>query len=76
MRPDGDHDDRVTRGYLFICLQLVELVLGTCVSFRAALSQKLGAGAQATRGGLRAAPSQEAGAGATGTRSGPGATPS
>jgi hypothetical protein len=72
--PDRDHDGQVTRGYLFNCLQLVELVLGTCGSFRAALGQKTGVGAQATRGDPGAAPSREAGAGATGTRGGPGAT--
>jgi hypothetical protein len=42
-------------------------------SFRAALSQKAGAGVEATRGGPRAAPSRETGAGATGTCGSPGA---
>jgi hypothetical protein len=65
-RPDGDHDGRVTRGYLFNCLQLVEPFLGTRDSSGAALSQKVGAGAQVTCGGLEAAPSREAGAGAVG----------
>jgi hypothetical protein len=74
MGPDGDHDGWVDRRYLFNCLQLVELVLGTRDSFEAALSQKAGTGAQATRGGPngpRAVPSRETGARATGTRGGP-----
>jgi hypothetical protein len=50
---------------LFNCLQLVEPVLETRGSFGDALSLKMGAGAQATRG---AAPSRETGAGAVGTR--------
>jgi hypothetical protein len=61
-----DHDGRVTREYLFNCLQLVQPVYGTRGSSGAALSQKAGAGAQATRGGPGAALSQEAGAGALG----------
>jgi hypothetical protein len=69
-RPDGDHDGRVIGGYLFNCLQLVEPVLETRDSFGAALSLKVGAGAQATRG---AAPSRETGAGAVGTRGSSGA---
>jgi hypothetical protein len=73
MCPDGDHDGRVTRGYLFNCLQLVEPVLGTRGSFGATLSQKAGAGARMTRDHPRAAPSWETGAGATGTCGGPGA---
>jgi hypothetical protein len=63
-------------GYLFNCLHLVEPVLGTRGSFGAALSQKVGAGAQATCGGPGAVLSREAGAGATRTRGGPRATPS
>jgi hypothetical protein len=43
----------------------------TCGSSGAALSQKVGAGAQATRGGPEAALNWEAGAGATGTRGSP-----
>jgi hypothetical protein len=54
-RPDGDHDDRVTRGYLFICLQPVEPVLGIRDSSGAALRHKVGAEAQVTRGGPGAA---------------------
>jgi hypothetical protein len=73
MRPNGDHDGRATRGYLFNCLQLVELIHGTRGSFRAALSQKAGAGAQATHGGPGAAPSRETGARDAGTRGGLGA---
>jgi hypothetical protein len=57
--PDGDHDGRVTRGYLFICLQPAELILETRGSSGAALSQKVGAGAQVTRGGLGAALGRE-----------------
>jgi hypothetical protein len=72
-RPDGDHDGRVTMGYLFNCLQHAEPVHGTCGSSGAALSQKVGAGAQVTRGGPRAASSQEAGARATGVRGSSGA---
>jgi hypothetical protein len=74
-RPDGDRDGRVTRGYLFNCLQLVEPVLGTRCSFGVALSQKVGVVAQAMRGGPRAALSREAGAKAMGVRDGPGAAP-
>jgi hypothetical protein len=70
-RPDGDHYSQVVRGYLFNCLQLVELVLGTRGSFRAAMRQKVGAGAQATRGGPGATPSRETGARAARTRGGP-----
>jgi hypothetical protein len=74
-RPDEDHDGRVTRKYLFNCLQLVEPVHGTRGSSRATLSQKAGAGAQATHGGPGAALSREAKAGAVGTRGGPRAAP-
>jgi hypothetical protein len=59
MRLDEDHDGQVTRGYLFNCLQLVEPADGTRCSSEAALSQKTGAVAQATRGGPRAALRQE-----------------
>jgi hypothetical protein len=38
--PDGDHDGRVDRGYMFNCLQPTEPVLGTRDSFGAVLSQK------------------------------------
>jgi hypothetical protein len=58
-RPDGDHDDRVTRGYLFIYLQPVEPVLGTRGSSGAALRHKVGAGAQVTCGGPGAALGRE-----------------
>jgi hypothetical protein len=54
--PSGDHDGRVTRGYLFICLQLAKPVLRTRGSFGAALSQKVGVGSQVTRGGPEATP--------------------
>jgi hypothetical protein len=74
--PDGDHDGQVARGYLFNCLQPAEPILGTRGSSGAALSQKLGAGAQATRSGPKAALSHEAGAGAAEARDGPGAAPS
>jgi hypothetical protein len=57
MRPNGDHDGQVARGYLFICLQPAEPVLGTRGSSGVALSQKVGAGAQVIRGGPGAAPS-------------------
>jgi hypothetical protein len=57
------------------CLQPVEPVLGTRGGSGAALSQKVGAGAQVTCGGPGAAPSREAGAGAAGTRGSPGAAP-
>jgi hypothetical protein len=76
MRPDGDHDGRVVRGYLFNCLQPTKPVLGTRDSSGAILSQKVGAGAQVTRGGPGTALSREAGAGAAGARGGPGAVPS
>jgi hypothetical protein len=66
MRPDGDHDGWVARGYLFICLQLAEPVLRTRGSSGAALSQKVGAGAQVAHGGPEAAPDREAGARAAG----------
>jgi hypothetical protein len=66
MRPDGDHDGWVAKGYLFICLQLAEL----------ALTQKVGAGAQVTHGSPGAAPGREAGAGAAGAHGGLGAAPS
>jgi hypothetical protein len=61
---------------LFICLQPAEPILGTRGSSGAALSQKVGAGAQVIRGGPGVAPSREAGAGAMGIRDGPGAAPS
>jgi hypothetical protein len=70
-RLDEDHDDRVARGHLFNCLQLVEPAHGTRGSSGVALSQKAGAGARATRGGLGAALSWEVGARATGTHDGP-----
>jgi hypothetical protein len=54
-RPDRDHDGRIIRGYLFNCLQPVEHVLRACGSSGAVLTQKVGAGAQATRGGPGAA---------------------
>jgi hypothetical protein len=57
--PDGNHDDRVVRGYLFNCLQLAESVLGTRGSSEAALSQKVGVEAQVTRSGPGAAPRRE-----------------
>jgi hypothetical protein len=72
-RPNEDHDGRVTRGYLFNCLQLVDPTHGTRGSSVTALNQKAGAEAQATRGAPEAAPSREAGAGAMGTRDAPGA---
>jgi hypothetical protein len=75
-RPDGDHVGLVTMGYLFICLHPVELVLRTCGSSRAAMSQMVGAGAQVTHGGPGASPGREAGAGATRARGGPGVAPS
>jgi hypothetical protein len=75
-RPDGDRDGRVTRGYLFNCLQLVEPVLGTRCSFGVALTQKVGVVAQAMHGGSRAALNREAGAKAMGVHGGPGAAPS
>jgi hypothetical protein len=74
--PDGDHDDRVVRGYLFICLQPAEPVLRTRGSSRAALSQKEGTGTQVTCGGPGAALGWKAGARATGAHGGPGAAPS
>jgi hypothetical protein len=61
---------------LFNYLQLVEPVHGTRGSSEAALSQKAGAGAQATRCSPGAALSREAGAGTVGTRGGPEAAPS
>jgi hypothetical protein len=76
MRPDGDHDGWVTNGYLFNCLQHAQPFLGTRGSFGAALSQKVGAGAQVTRGGPEAALSRGAGAETVGTCGGPGAAPS
>jgi hypothetical protein len=76
MRPDGDHDGLVARGYLFICLRPVEPVLRTRGSSRAAMSQMVGAGATGARGGPGAAPSRETGAGAAGTRGSPRAAPS
>jgi hypothetical protein len=60
-RHNGDHDGRVTMGYLFSCLQPTEPILRTRVSPGAVLSQNAGAGA---RGSPKAAPSREAGAGA------------
>jgi hypothetical protein len=69
----GDHDGQVTRGYLFNCLQPAQPFLGTRGSCRAALGQKVGAGAQVTRSGPGAAPSQGTGAEAVGTRGSPGA---
>jgi hypothetical protein len=75
MRRDGDHDDRVARGYLFICLQPAEPVLGTRGSSGAALSQMVGAEAQVIRGGPRAAPSQKARAGAVRIHGGPRVVP-
>jgi hypothetical protein len=75
-RPDRDHDGRVARGYVFICLQPVEPVLGTRDSSGAALSQKVVAGAQVTHDSPGAASGREAGAGATGARDGPGAASS
>jgi hypothetical protein len=75
-RPDGAHDGRVVRGYLFICLQHVEPVLGTHGHSGATLSQKVGARAQVTCGGPGAAPGREAGARAVGARCGLGAAPS
>jgi hypothetical protein len=74
--PNGDHDGRVDKGYLFICLQPAEPVLGTRGSSGAALSQKMGARAQVIRGGPGAALSREVRARATGTRGGPRAAPS
>jgi hypothetical protein len=74
--PDGDHDGRVARGYLFNCLQHAEPVLRIRGSSRATLSQKVGVGAQVTRGGPGAAPSREAGAGAAGACGDPRAAPS
>jgi hypothetical protein len=76
MGPDGDHDGRVARGYLFICLQPAEPILGTRGSSGAALRQKVGARAQVTRDGPGAAPGREAGAGAARARGGLGAAPS
>jgi hypothetical protein len=73
--PGRSHDGRVTRGYLFNCLRLVEPVLRTRVSFGAALSQKAGAGAQTTRGGPRAARARRRER-AVRTRDGLGAAPS
>jgi hypothetical protein len=70
-RPDGDHDGRVARGYLFICLQPAEPVLGTRGSSEAAMSQMVGVGIQVTRGGPGATPGRKAGA--AGARGGPGA---
>jgi hypothetical protein len=75
-RPDGGHDGQVVREYLFNCLQPAEPILGTRDIFGAALSQKVGAGAQVTYDGPGAAPSREAGAGAAESRDGPGAAPS
>jgi hypothetical protein len=71
-----EHDGRVAREYLFICLRPAEPVLRMCGNFGATLSQKVGAGAQVTRGGPEAAPSREVGAGAVGTRGSPVAVPS
>jgi hypothetical protein len=48
-------------GYLFNYLQPAEPVLGTRGSSGVVLSQKVGAGAEVTRGGPGATPSQEAG---------------
>jgi hypothetical protein len=76
MRPDGDHDDLVARGYLFICLRPAEPILWTRGHSGAAMSQMVGAGAQVTCGIPGAAPGREEGAGATGARGGPGATTS
>jgi hypothetical protein len=76
MHPKGDHDGRVAKGYLFICLQPTEPVFGTCGSSGATMSQVVGAGAQVTRGGPRAALGREAGARIAGARGGPGAAPS
>jgi hypothetical protein len=76
MCPDGDHDGRVTRGYLFNCLQPAEPILGTRGSSGAALSQKVGAGAQVTNGGPVSTPTQEVGAGVVGARGGLGAASS
>jgi hypothetical protein len=74
--PDGDHDGRITRRYLFICLQPVKSILGTRGSSGATLSQKVSAEAHVTCGGPELPPSREAGAGAAGARSGPGVAPS
>jgi hypothetical protein len=76
MRPDEDHDGRVTREYLFNCLQLVEPVHGTRGSSGAALDQKTGAGAHAIHDGPGAALSRETRARAAGTCGGPGAASS
>jgi hypothetical protein len=73
MRPDGDHDGRVTRGYLFNCLQPAEPILETHGSSGVALSQKVGAGAQVTNSGPVSALTREAGAGVVGTHGGLGA---
>jgi hypothetical protein len=48
-------------GYLFICLQPAESVLGTRGSSGAALRQKVGAGAHVTHGGPEIAPSRDRG---------------
>jgi hypothetical protein len=71
MYSDGDHDGRVGRGYLFICLQPAEPVLGARGSSGAALNQKVGAGAQVTCGVPGAAPGRVAGAEVTGTYGSP-----
>jgi hypothetical protein len=75
-RPDEDHDGRVAWENLFNCLHLVEPVHGTYGSSGAALSQKAGAGAQATCGGTGATLSREVGVGAAGARGSPRAAPS
>jgi hypothetical protein len=74
--PNGDHDGRVTQGYLFNCLQHAEPFLETRGTAGAVLSQKVGVGAQVTRGDPRAAPSRGAATGAAGTHGSPGAAPS
>jgi hypothetical protein len=71
--PDGDQDGRVTRGYLFICLQPLKPALGTRGSSGAALSQKVASGAPVTHGGPEAASGREVGAGAAGARASSGA---
>jgi hypothetical protein len=62
-------------GICLFALRPAEPVLRTRGSFRAVMSQMVGAGAQVPCGGPGAAPGQEAGAGAARARGGPEATP-
>jgi hypothetical protein len=76
MRPDGDHDGRVARGYLFILLAACGARVRDTWQLWSCLEPEGGCRSHGARGGLGATPSREAGAEGAGTRGCLGAAPS